>query len=704
MSASRQSTSTRGRSRRPFLRLLPVLVTGLLISGAGPGRALADPLDPNSYSSLGALNVAAGSVVFDTDTLTVSGAFSGTGVIQSQGVGLPEIAVFTFSSINLPAGVAVNVVGSRPIAILSTSDAVVHSLTVTPGAAGGASGGLAARGSGTGGGGYGAQSGIGGGGASFGGAGGAGSVFGQGAPYGDLTIALQAGSGGGGAGSLSVSPTQGGDGGGAVEIGAVGAVTLGGPGGSGGVFVNGALGSPGTLVCMFPSCFATGGGGGGSGGGILVHGSTVSGGALEATGGSGGIALDPGVRGGGGGGGGRVVVQVGSFTIGNAFPAANVAGAPGGTGVTQSGAPGSSGTAQVVTPLTILPSGFARQIGSDGTFMESASGFQPFQTGNLQVNAGGVAFATAAVTSTHDLSLQGGVVSAGQGWTAAANARISGFGQLAGAFGGGANNSVVASGGVLTVGNANSAAGFEFGGAITVGAGATLQVQDADQAVLGSSTTLAAGGRLASLNGALLGASQTLTATGGAAVEGAFTNQGMVNGPSEAGQFLSFADGVNGSGDYTGNIRFAGGFAPGSSPGLVTFAGDLVVEATSPLDMELGGLLPGTGYDKIEVGGLLTLNGGILNVLYWEGFTASAGNVFDLFDWGSRSGTFSQINLPTLSAGLSWDTSSFYTDGALSVTGVAAPIPEPETYAMLLAGLAVLGVAARRRKRMAAAA
>ncbi len=37
-------------------------------------------------------------------------------------------------------------------------------------------------------------------------------------------------------------------------------------------------------------------------------------------------------------------------------------------------------------------------------------------------------------------------------------------------------------------------------------------------------------------------------------------------------------------------------------------------------------------------------------------------------------------------------------------SSVAAPIPEPETYAMLLAGLGLLGVAARRRKQKEAAA
>jgi hypothetical protein len=36
--------------------------------------------------------------------------------------------------------------------------------------------------------------------------------------------------------------------------------------------------------------------------------------------------------------------------------------------------------------------------------------------------------------------------------------------------------------------------------------------------------------------------------------------------------------------------------------------------------------------------------------------------------------------------------------------GYVAPVPEPETYAMLLAGLGLLGFAARRRKLQAAAA
>jgi hypothetical protein len=42
-------------------------------------------------------------------------------------------------------------------------------------------------------------------------------------------------------------------------------------------------------------------------------------------------------------------------------------------------------------------------------------------------------------------------------------------------------------------------------------------------------------------------------------------------------------------------------------------------------------------------------------------------------------------------------------DGYVINVGVAAPVPEPETYAMMLAGLGLLGLAQRRRKQKLAA-
>ncbi|MBI5789952.1 MAG: PEP-CTERM sorting domain-containing protein [Rhodocyclales bacterium] len=39
----------------------------------------------------------------------------------------------------------------------------------------------------------------------------------------------------------------------------------------------------------------------------------------------------------------------------------------------------------------------------------------------------------------------------------------------------------------------------------------------------------------------------------------------------------------------------------------------------------------------------------------------------------------------------------------VSVQAVAAPVPEPETYALMLAGLGLMGFVARRRKQRSAA-
>ncbi len=56
-----------------------------------------------------------------------------------------------------------------------------------------------------------------------------------------------------------------------------------------------------------------------------------------------------------------------------------------------------------------------------------------------------------------------------------------------------------------------------------------------------------------------------------------------------------------------------------------------------------------------------------------NGFTPAAGNSFNILDWlGTRTGTFSSLMLPTL-AGLTWDTSTLYSDGILRVAAVGLP-------------------------------
>lgn len=70
--------------------------------------------------------------------------------------------------------------------------------------------------------------------------------------------------------------------------------------------------------------------------------------------------------------------------------------------------------------------------------------------------------------------------------------------------------------------------------------------------------------------------------------------------------------------------------------------------------------------------------GGTLNLTEAGNFTGTfaAGNSWDLFDWtGTPTTTFTTVNLPTLS-GLTWDTTSLYTSGVVSIASIGAPIPQ----------------------------
>ena len=80
-----------------------------------------------------------------------------------------------------------------------------------------------------------------------------------------------------------------------------------------------------------------------------------------------------------------------------------------------------------------------------------------------------------------------------------------------------------------------------------------------------------------------------------------------------------------------------------------------------------------------------------------DGFTPSAGQSFDLFE-GAMTGNFSQVNLPALPNGLSWDAENLYTAGVVRV------VPEPSTLALLAVGAVALLAHRCRRRRPAATA
>jgi autotransporter-associated beta strand protein len=155
---------------------------------------------------------------------------------------------------------------------------------------------------------------------------------------------------------------------------------------------------------------------------------------------------------------------------------------------------------------------------------------------------------------------------------------------------------------------------------------------------------------------------------------------------------------LTGAGSFTGSLTNDGLYAPGNSPTLSTLS-SFTQSSTGTLQMEIAGLTRGTGYDALNVTGALTF-GGALELTFIEGFSGSSlttGATFNLFDWGSATGTFSSLNLPDLAAyGLAWDISDLYTTGELSVTTSA--VPEPSTYALALAAVALCATAIRQRK------
>jgi fibronectin-binding autotransporter adhesin len=113
------------------------------------------------------------------------------------------------------------------------------------------------------------------------------------------------------------------------------------------------------------------------------------------------------------------------------------------------------------------------------------------------------------------------------------------------------------------------------------------------------------------------------------------------------------------------DIHLEADVSPGFSPATVNFGGNLHFTSTTRLKIELGGTTEGIQYDQVHVSEQLSLDG-TLQVSLISSFAPAAGDSFDILDWGSLSGAFSAINLPTLT-GLVWNTSQLYTIGVLRV-------------------------------------
>ena len=380
-------------------------------------------------------------------------------------------------------------------------------------------------------------------------------------------------------------------------------------------------------------------------------------------------------------------------------------------------------------------------IGAGGLFGSSAQ-FASDQTihvtNTTTINSGSVlalnnsAFSSGATNNSGQIVLGGAISNLGGG--ALNNAgRISGIGQVSATLNNTASGEVRAA-----LGNdmAFTGAGNTNSGRITLLGGSVDSMQGLTNASTGMITgrgTLATGSTAATGltnqgNLALSGTSDiigdvTNTGTGRIVVSGGatatFYDDVVHNGAEirvSSGSQAVFFGAVSGAGAYTGTgtVFFEGDLRPGNSPALVSMGGDTTLGMFSHTTMELGGLARGLQYDAFDVTGTLTLDGALDVVLYDLGlgvFAPQAGDSFDLFAADTILGNFSSMSFAALSnPNLFWqiDLLTDYT-GTTDVMRLSVaqhvvpttPVPEPETYAMLLAGLGLMGFMGRRRRNRA---
>jgi hypothetical protein len=136
-----------------------------------------------------------------------------------------------------------------------------------------------------------------------------------------------------------------------------------------------------------------------------------------------------------------------------------------------------------------------------------------------------------------------------------------------------------------------------------------------------------------------------------------------------AGTVANTGSTVAGNGKITGNLNntSSGVVSPGNGLGTLSVTGNLVQQANSSILIELGGTSV-TQYDKLDVDGNMT-GAGLVNVQLVNGFAPAGGNSFDILDFSTKSTNIDLGTLPTLGAGLTWDTSAFDTTGVISVLG-----------------------------------
>ncbi|MCH8921790.1 MAG: hypothetical protein IIA67_01440, partial [Planctomycetes bacterium] len=251
-------------------------------------------------------------------------------------------------------------------------------------------------------------------------------------------------------------------------------------------------------------------------------------------------------------------------------------------------------------------------------------------------------------------TIDGGTITAEGGLLIGAGDRLRGQGTIDAAIVAELGSTISLTGN-LTIGDALAFDGFVSNGRLNIG-DHTLTLLDGHKAVLGSQTTLGADGNDGTLDadqGVALEDNRTLVGQGQVnTLNGQFENQGFVQGN---GTGITFNHLVTGAGDFGGTITFLGGHEPGDSPAQIDMLGNVIYGPANVLTLEIGGLIPGEEFDRIDVTGEAVLDGvlRIEPIRLDNDFEFQVGDRFELLTFGSHVGDFSSYEGLQLDGGLS---------------------------------------------------
>jgi len=162
---------------------------------------------------------------------------------------------------------------------------------------------------------------------------------------------------------------------------------------------------------------------------------------------------------------------------------------------------------------------------------------------------------------------------------------------------------------------------------------------------------------------------------------------------------------LRGSGTLNGTVRLGSGVQVkaesfSDSTGTMTVNGDLYSQADYLF--ELGGTAIGD-FDQFQVNGNVFFWGGKFSFSFVDGYLAQAGDAWQFM----RAGSFTDWSLVTwdvtgLADGLTYEYGFTDNYAYLKLSSVSiTPVPEPTSYAMLLAGLGLVGTVVRHRRARA---